>query len=466
MPGPASAIPVGTQFSPALLDLGKLLAALVDHSGNRDALQKALWSPPVHLKPPHGVPASRRRANLPLEAAAQYGLLEKGSYTATHLAVRLSGLPIAELADEFARHILLNVGGLRVVEGVQQMQADGLKVTADDLSKYLTDQGFRVTVHNTAINTLRMWLARAGIFPEKGWAVDVAAKERVLGLSDDAIGVLASLNPEQRAFVEALCQVNPKGWYKAADVRALAEADSGIRLPRGSQPKQLLDPLATAGLIEYRTKGQPGGKSAELRATAKFRKEVLEPFVTRTVGTLDAPLAAYYKLKPGDIYAAMASNDTFKKGQALEAYAIHIMRLMGLRFIGWRKRAQDTTGRAEVDALLAGPLGGIPTRWQVQCKNTPGGRVVLEDVAKEVGLVPLTKATHVMLIANCPITGGAREYSAEVNRQTSLTVFLLDQADFNTVKKSPGALGRILQARAQEALRQQSSGSLWGVRER
>ena len=43
-----------------------------------------------------------------------------------------------------------------------------------------------------------------------------------------------------------------------------------------------------------------------------------------------------------DIYAELESNETFKKGQALEAYAIYLMRLLGLRFLHWRKRAKET----------------------------------------------------------------------------------------------------------------------------
>src|SRR5205823_5078512 len=181
-----------------------------------------------------------------------------------------------------------------------------------------------------------------------------------------------------------------------------------------SLPKEYLEPLKVAGLIEYKSGGTRGGKSALLRSTPLFNREVLATFVTRTTRDLDAAVAGYYRKRPEDIYAEMKSSNTFKKGQALEAYAIYLMRLLGLRFLHWRKRAKDTTGRAEVDAVFSGVIGAVPTRWQVQCKNTPKGRVDLEDVAKEVGLLPITQATHILLVANSRITKDAREYAAQV----------------------------------------------------
>ena len=195
-----------------------------------------------------------------------------------------------------------------------------------------------------------------------------------------------------------------------------------------------------------------------------FDKDVLEVFVTRTTKDLDAAVTAYYRKRPADIYAELESSDTFKKGQALEAYAIYLMRLLGLRFLHWRKRAKETTGRAEVDAIFAGVIGAVPTRWQVQCKNTPRGRVDLEDVAKEVGLLPITEATHILLVANSRVTKDAREYATQIMNRSPVTIFLLDATDFAAVKQNPGALGSILRSKAETIVRQRPVGSLFGAR--
>lgn len=457
----ASRIPVGTQFTPRLFDLASFVRAVVTHSGDKNALRNAVWQPNVRLK--HLKPSKRGR-NLPLEAAAQYGLLEKGSWIATPLAKTLNELGSPKIYQEFAKHILLNCGGLRVLHGIAEMRADGLAVTGDTLSEYLSRQGFTVGEHNTQINSLRLWLAKAGVFPlddrTKSWEVDETAKSELVGLDDEAILALASLTTEERQFVLALCKINPQGWYKAADVRDLVEATTDVRMTR-SNAKEYLEPLRVAGIIEYRSGGTKGGKSAELRTTDKFDTEVLEVFVRKTIEDLDADVAAYYQKRPSDIYNDLDSSNKFRKGQALEAYAIHLMRLLGLRFVAWRRRSRET-GAAEVDAVLEGVMGSTPTRWQIQCKNTPSGRVDVEDVSKEVGLIPITHATHVLVMANCGMTRDARIYASEVVASTPTTIFLLDYADFKEMRANSGRLGTILKRKALQIRREYPEGTLFG----
>lgn len=447
-----SQIPVGTQFSPSLVDLGAFARAAVEHSGDRNELEAAVIQAPVRIKP-YASPPTRRMRGLPLEAAVQYELLTPDTYEATDLARELAQMGEAEMYRAFARHILLNLGGLRVVEAAQEMHLDGRNVTGDTLAQYLTDQGFRVSVHNTAINTLRMWLAKAGLFPESGrgagaWRPDPAVKEGLVGMSDDTIAALAALTPEQVAFAKALARRNPDDWTPAAELRDLAEAAEGVRIGRGSLPNEVLRPLEEAGLIEYRTGGTSGGKTSELRTTEAFQAEVLEPFLERTLKDLDPAVTAYYRTRPADIFASLDSRDTYEKGHALEAFAVMVMRLLGLRFVGWRRRAEET-GYSEVDVLMAGLFGAVPTTWQVQCKNTPSGQIRLEDVAKEVGLIPLTRATHILVLANAPFTRDARRYADAIMQNSSVTIFLLDREDFEAIRTSPANLGRILQAQAE-----------------
>lgn len=445
----SSRIPVGTQFSPALISLPDFVAAVARHSGDKAALEEAVWSHPVRIKPV-AKPPTRRRSSLPLEAAVQYGLLTPGDYQATDLARELEAVEHSSLADRFARHVLLNCGGLRVVEAVQQMQADGLSVTGDRLAQYLTAQGFRVGVHNTAVNTLRMWLAQAGIFPvgrSRAWAVNDSAKMRVLGLDDEQILTLAGLSPAQAAFVEGLCVLRPEGWVRASEVRDWAEACRGVSIGRGSLPKEVLEALRASGLIEYQTGGTESGKASQMRVTDKFDREVLMPFVTRTIRDLDASVSAYYRKRPEDIYAGLESGDTHTKGQALEAFAIYVMRLMGLRFVGWRKRAE-----AEVDALLEGVLGAVATRWQIQCKNTPRAAVRLEDVAKEVGLLPLTRATHILFVANSTFSEDARAYTRNVMKATPVGIYLLDRDDFHALRSNPLKITEMLKRQSASVL--------------
>lgn len=452
MPRVVSAIPVGTQFSPDLIDFREFLHAIAAHSGDKPAMEAAIWRPPVRIAPVRQKP-TRRRASLPLEAAAQYGLLDD-QYRITPLAQTLSTLTGDALYNAFALHILTERGGLRVVEGAQQMALDepetGVSVTGDSLAAYLTDQGFTVTVHNTAINSLRLWLARAHIFAAADWKVDTQSKERLLGLSDDEISALVDLTDEQRAFAIALCRSPPVGRVQASQIRESAERILGRRTQRSSLPK-LMEPLKAAGLLDYQSGGTSGGKSARVWVTPKFDAEVLGPFLEHATRQLNPVLTAYYRRDFGQIHRDLHSENAYTRGRALEAYAIQIMRRLGLRFVRWRERAKEHTGGAEVDVVMSGVLAGTPTRWQVQCKNTPGRQVRLGDVAKEVGLLPLTKATHILMLANCPFTKDARNYALQIMKHSATTIFLLDKTDFDEIQStSGGALAGILASKAHD----------------
>lgn len=459
-----SQIPVGTGFSPNLISLPDYVNAIIEYSGDPDAIEEAVNAPPVWIG--KKARTTRRTRRHPMEAGVQYGLLTDGEYEATDLAHRLSSLNEDELYEEFARHILLHLGGLRVIEAAQEMKLDGRNITGDTLSRYLTNQGFRVTEHNTAINTLRMWLGKAGVVPESGrvkgaWLPDPEVKERLIGMDDDTIAALASLTDEQVAFAKALCRLNPEDeWIDAADVRDLAEGTFGIRFGRASLPNEVLHPLEEAGLIEVDTGGTQSGKASRLRRTKSFKSDVFSPFLEHTLSDLNRALTAYYRERPADIYSALQSDESYKKGKALEAYTVYIMRLLGLRFVGWRRRAQET-GSSEVDVLMTGIFGSLPTTWQVQCKNTPSSPVRLSDVAREVGLLPLTNATHILLIANSSITAGARKFANEIMMQSAVTIFLLDKKNFDSIKESPSNIARILRTHAEHIRDRKLSSPVW-----
>ncbi len=419
----------------------------------------AIWEPGVRFGKKAARPTKRVRS-LPLEAAIQYGLLGR-DYVATDLAKRLADLDEATLYGEFARHILLRGGGLRVVEGVHEMVRQGMPVTGDTLAVYLSNQGFRVSVHNTAINSLRLWLEKGGVFL-RAWEVNQARVDELLGVNRADVAGLVGLDEDQRAFLIALCRINPRGPVSAAVVRDLAEQSLSRMIPRDSLPKRVLEALRDLGYIEYASGGTSGGKAARLSVTPKFNSQILGPFMADAVASLDPLLTRYFATTPADIYADLDSPHPGKRGRALEAYAVHVMRLMGFRFVGWRKRAVDSTGNAEVDVLMRGLFGNSPTRWQIQCKNTPMARVDLEDVAKEVGLVPLTNATHILIIANSQFTKDARHYASEVMRATPLTIFLLGKEDFDAVKATPGALATILYQQANYLSLMGRRTTMWG----
>ena len=458
-----SQIPVGSQFSPDLVDLKAYVKMAVKHSGDVEKLRENVVKSPVRKKS-YSTNPTKRMKGLPLEAGVQYGLLTEGEYKATELSQKLATLSEPKIYEVFAQHILLNLNGLRVVEAAQEMALDNRKITGDTLAQYLSDQGFRVTIHNTAINTIRMWLAQADLFPigksKFSWSPNLKVKKKLLGMDEETIGVLASFTPEQIAFSKALCRLEPKSWIKAADVRNLAETTSPVRLSRASLPNEVLKPLQEAGLIQFQTKGTKGGKTSVLKLTKNFHIEVMKPFLDNTLKGLNSAITAYYRTRPEDIFSELHSRDTYKKGRALEAFTVYVMRLLGLRFLGWRRRAKET-GYSEVDVLLSGLFGGMPTTWQVQCKNTPTSPVRLEDIAKEVGLLPLTHATHILIVANSTFTTDARKFAQQIMLNSSVTIFLLDKIDFDKIRKNPAFIGEALFIQAEHIRDMCNKAPLW-----
>lgn len=462
MTRPTSRIPVGSGFTPALYDLKSFTQVLLQHSGDREALIRAIWEPSLRKKSPKSKP-TRRTANLPLEAAIQYGLLDK-AYQATELCERLSRMDLPQLYDEFARHILLNLGGLRIIEGIEQMQADGEIVTADKLATKLSEDGFFISSHNTSINSLRMWLAEAGLFPKKRskvWKINPTIRDNLVGFDKDIIATLVGLGEDQRQFLRALCAHGPGQSIPASEIRDLAHARTGLKMKRASLPKEYLEPLRRMGLIEYTTGGTAGGKTSIIHTTQEFETNVLKPLLDNTIKDLDPAITAYYLKSIDTIYAELESEDTYIKGSALEAFAIHIMRLLGLRFVEWRKRATEGTGKAEVDVILTGLMGGVATRWQVQCKNTPSRSLTLEDIAKEVGISIITKATHLLFVANCNVTRDAEIFAREVMRHSSLSIVILDKEDFDMIRSSTSKIGEVILARSRAIVALPRHGMKW-----
>jgi hypothetical protein len=461
-----SAIPVGTGFSPNVIDLAEYLDAVVKHSGSVDAIIEATSTPPVYRG--ETVPDTDRRKRHPAEAGVQYGLLTSENYKATDLARRLSDIENRDtLYREFARHILLKLGGLRVIEGAREMRVDGRNVTGDSLAKYLTRQGFRVSVHNTAINSMRLWLAKAGLLPEDSrssdaWLPDPDVKEELVGLSDDTIASLAQFSDKEVAYLKMLCRITlgEEEWMDAASVRDATEAAFGIQYDRRSLPDEVLQPLSETGLIEYDTDGTTSGTSSRVRPTPEFEGKVVEAFLESTLEDLNRPVTAYYRTRPEDIYEALEADDPRRKGEALEAYTIYLMRLLGLRFLGWRQRAvHDSYG--QVDVLMGGLYGAVPTTWQVQCKNRPSETISSDVVSREVGLVSITNATHILIVANAPVKDTAREFAQKVMQRSQVNIYFLDRDDLQKIRENPEALHRVLKAQSRQIVELRASDPFW-----
>ena len=444
-----SDIPVGTQFTPDLIDLQAFVKMIIERSGDADAIVDAVVSPPVRLKP-YATPPTPRQSKLPVEAAIQYGLLDK-SRNPTGLAFELVDLNHADMYAAFARHILLKLNGLRLVEIAQQMAFEGLVVTGDLLAEYATRQGLRIVVHNTAINSLRMWLAKAGVFEGK-WTVNSEMKQKLLRLSDNQIAGISSLSHEQRAFLGALCRTGPVFNQKASSIRDMAESESGLTLRRDNLVKNFLAPLQSLGLVEYETKGTSGGKSSTFSTTNQFEAEAVSAFLDHAVASLDPTITEYFRQRPADILANLQTDDTVVRGEALEAFSVMILRLMGLRFIGWQKRAADSVDQSKTEVLIGGLVGGLPTRWLLECWNSPDLALDISDIEESVERFTQSSLSHLLLFSTGGFAPKAKSFVEETIKTNLSTVFLFDNSHFDRLGQDPASFPALLRKQGEQIM--------------
>lgn len=459
----SSDIPVGTQFSAHIINLQRFCQAVVRHAGDAAALARAIWLPPVRLLPLEKEP-TRRRASLPLEAARQYGLLTSVSEPhPTEICRDIAAVSGEHAAYElFAKHILLHCNGTAFVSMLVSFLADDTQeeVNADRIARYSTREcGLRIVEHNTAINTFRLFLERAGVFDAtvrsgRGfWRPRLERVTELLGVGFGSLEGISALAPHQRAYLRALCTVaDPEQWLNAAAVRDHAETlYPDVRFDRSSIVKDVLESLSGLNLVEYTSGGTSGGKAAKVRVRPEFNAEVLAPFLEEAAAHVGAAAAKFLRVSLDDVRRDLLSDDKHTKGTALEALAIRIMRALDLRFESWRLRAADA-GFAEVDVTLNGVMGGLATRWQVQCKNTPRSRIGNEDLAREIGVAAVSRATHVLFVANAQYTSNAISFARRVNRNASPTLFLIDAAALESILGDFTYLTRILREQSHEII--------------
>jgi hypothetical protein len=450
-----SDIPFGAQFSPNQVDLHRLLQIIHNHAGDRSAITKAIRDA---FFAQHAPSQQQKLADNTVLALRAYELLDDNGAAPTALAGELlvSATP-DELYEKFARHILVDLRGLTLIETLGAMQAAGEPITLDALQKRLEQRGIHVPRGAVHLSSMRLWLAMAGIFDasvSSGPRLYEVNEERVhqlLGIGLDAIDRLTQLDPPQRAFLRALTRIAEPGPLVANKVADLATTLYAVEYNHKDLPKSVLFPLRDLGYIEMSksTVGR-GAKPYQVIRTQKFRAEISEPILAaaaRQAGLIPHEL---FEQPLSQILADLKADDKYIKGRALELLTIYIARLIDLTFKGWRSRSVDTGG-AEVDAIVEGARL-IFSRWQVQAKNT--AIVRLDDIAKEVGLsLTFIYSNVVMIVTTGDFTKDAYSYASHVMKTCNLNIILMNGSDLNRISQDPTEISKILNEKAKRAMK-------------
>lgn len=361
-----SDLPFGSEFSPSQIDLPELLEIVEVHSGSARALQDAIR---FQYFVSHGGGNAGNQNTLAMNCRLgmrAYGIIDEDANLTTFGRELYDARgDESSLYTILARHILLNLRGMVLVQCVQDMTAAGEAVNLTTLPRALVDRGVYYPRGGKHPSIMRLWLAKAGVFVGARWQVDSLRLREVLGTDPANFDTLAHLTDEQRFFLLALANTGISTPQPANELARLATATYGVHFPEKSLPKLVLNALVEAGYITATktTKGR-GAKPFLVAPTDQLAREVIEPLLQQMKSRTDTKLIDLLRKPMAEILADLESQDRHVAGLALEALAFKLMRLIDMSYVATRLRVQ-ATGGAEVDLVFESKRL-VFSRWQVQ----------------------------------------------------------------------------------------------------
>lgn len=446
-----SDLPFGSEFSPSQIDLATALELVERHGGDWKAFEAAVRAEYFDSHDTSDYNRGKLANNTKLGMIA-YGLIDRDA-TLTPLGRSLYDHRHnpEQLYEELARHILVNLHGMTLVQCVQDMQAAAEKVTLVKLRQWLKERGIHFPRGGKHPSMMRLWLEKAGVF-SSGWSVNERRLKEVTGVSADEFEALAVLTQEQKAYLKTLANLGGSGSYQSNDVEKLARATYGVRFNEKNLPKQVLYPLEEAGYITLTRGTKEKGRGAKpflVTPDERLRLDVLLPLLEQIEEQVLPDLRPFLRRPLSEILDELDADDKHVRGLALEALALRLMRLIDLSYVATRLRGA-ATGGAEVDVIFESARL-VYARWQVQCKNKK--QVALDDVAKEVGLTHLLKSNVIVMVGTGTISPAARRYANHVMRDSNLCVVMVDGRDVSAIRENPTTIVDVFNREAHSAMR-------------
>ena len=449
----AASLPFGSEFSPSQIDLRQILELIEEHEGNQAALQAAILA---KWFSGHGSGSDPAKARNTLAMNCRLGLRAYGIIdTAAHFtdfgrALHAVRADEKALYDALAKHILLNLHGMALLQCIRDMMAAGEEVNLTSLREQLAERGVHYPSGGKHPSMMRLWLEKAGVFVGSRWQIDDIRLQEVFGTDPAMYQQLSGFTSEQRAFLRALANSGLTEPQPANEIVKLAAATYGVKFPEKSLPKMVLNALVEAGYITAtKTTDGRGAKPFMVAPTPKLSAELIEPLFDQMKEQTDPKLLDLLRKPLADILHEMTSADRHISGLALEALAFKLMRFLDMDYLATRLRA-SATGGAEVD-LVFQSARLVYSRWQVQCKNT--ARVSLDDVAKEVGLTAFIKSNVIIIITTGTIGSEARRYANKIMRDSNLAIVMLDGIDLGRITERPAQIVDVFNREAQATMK-------------
>jgi restriction endonuclease len=426
-------IPFSGEFSPGQVDLQTVLRLADAHAGDEAGLIEAIratyfaGAAASRKDPKARHEQQQKRARNVVIGLKNYGLVDRETLSPTQPGKQLVALEGPARYEAFARHIIDECMGRDVLQAVRDLQKRGERVTKRSLHIELKRRGLPMSSATTAHQTLLNWIGRSGVIDER-YRIDEARYAAVSGTAAETDDEIASLPREQRAFLHTL-----RGLAAAEGTRPMLTSDvykaaliqHGEIFPEDRLSARVLRPLADAGWISLARQGRGegrGSKSGQVAATDKLLGLEASRFAPPPEEDIPPELRPLLNTPLPTIYEDLESDDTDRKGRALELLALRIVIHLGLHPKGFRLRSKQTYG-AEVDLVAEGTHLHF-SRWVIQCKNTDD--VHLAALDKEIGMAVRTKAHVIVLVTTGRFSKSVEDAAAELARDHYLQVVLVD----------------------------------------
>ncbi len=348
------------------------------------------------------------------------------------------------LYTELAKHILLNLHGLTLVQCVQDIEASGEKVDLVKLREWLQERGIHFPRGGKHPSMMRLWLEKAGVFTKR-WRVNEARLIQLTGIDSEELDALAQLTPEQKAYIKSLVNQGEQESYFSNDIEQLASAAYGVKFNEKMLPKTVLYPLRDAGYITLERGTKSPGRGAKpflVYPTEKLKREVVLPVLKQLEQQVHSDLRPLLRKPLSEILNELNDKNTHIRGLALEALAFKLMRIIDLDYVATRLRG-SMTGGAEVDLIFESSRL-VFSRWQIQCKNTSSVR--LDDVAKEVGLMAYFGSKVAVITSLGDVSEEAQKYAELVRNEYGKQVILIECKDIEDIANGVRVFPHILES--------------------
>ncbi len=441
MPRRDTDLPFGDAFSPKQLEtsdddppvLAFLLELAKEYEGQEEDFDDQIRS---KFFPEHDDNTRAKNVRLGMKARG-YGITDEEFYF-TDLGEELYEIrnDHEELHNRFAKHVLLNLHGLKGIEIIEDLENSGRKTTNENLKDEFRKQyGFHIDETSNHWSQMRAWLSEAGIVNTgtAHYEIKRSKIEELIGVDSEDILELDDLEEHQQAFLRALAVINPDGEIKNKEAKQLAEAAYGVDIDQSGIGRKTLDPLQDTGYIKWT---HVDGKANLVETTDKFDAEVLEP-ILEDLSERTGVSRSVLRLSFEDVIEDLDADSSHTKGVALETLAIKIGRSLGLDFVGWRERGRKTGG-AEVDVVMD-QIGTTFNRWQIQCKNTQSA-IESKYVAREVGISRMLQTNTILMIARGGITTSAKRFANRVMIHENISILFLTGETLNELDERPTLL--------------------------